>query len=740
MKKILAVLLAVVIFCIACGTTGALADSNLLQTNLSSSQGLLMDIESGYVSYSDRFNGNGALSAIADGDKDKHVDVYGAMDSSWQNPAYVGVLLTLDGIFNIGSIAITSGLANYPDTYRVYISNTLEELYTEENIAIDGMVCENNTQTASIGKSAKYIAVFCTEYVGNQRIKEIEIMGTVAENEPDVPSEDDYAEGLSVSGNQLKLGNMSVSLHGVNIPQFSWSADGDGSADTALYQAINEWECSIVRLAVDPNMYVNGGVGSGSGQTLSKTAEEFQDLIDGFVTELTNNGIAVVLDCHAYSGAYDTVQSFWDIAAPKYDSNELVMYGLVNEPISDWTVWYEGGDITLPDGTNKTSIGMPALIDRVRQYSDNVVVIGGIDWAFDISGISSSGLASLAAERASVLGISQAEYINAYSVKTGSREGRGIVLDTHIYSHKNMNWNAAIGTSCEEFPVLVGEYNPYFRNGIIDELNVQEKAFLQKIFRWITEKGFSSTSWSLGAEPFLTDHSGNITAIGTAVKQFVKDGEWECEQDENLIYQHFSSAQAICRPVSELVTENSNMFINQAHLNGEKIGNQIITNLIDGETATHYDIYPWDGYLMGMVYSLDCVYACYELRMTSGLDGYPDKYKIYASQSLENLYSDESLVENSETEHTGTVVYKIDKPVKYVAFLAEGYVRIKEFSLSGSVFGDMDSNYTVDSRDLSQLRKTLLGCEVRCVSAGDINLDSNVNVIDLIKLKKQLSK
>ena len=710
-------------------------------TNLYSAQGLLMTISDGSVSYSDRFNGNGAIAAIADGNKTTHVDVYGAMDSGWVYPSYVGVLLTLDGEHFIDSIAITSGLKKYPDTYRIYASTKLDGLYSSSNVVADGIVCENSTETIDISGTYKYFAVFCTEFVGNQRIKEVEIFGKASEAVlPDVPSDEDYEDGLSTKGNRLYLGKTPVALRGANIPQFSWSAHGDGSSEKALYQAINEWNCSIVRLAVDPGVYVNGGVGPGNGQTVSKTAAEFQAIIDRYVTALTDKGIAVVLDCHAYSGAYDTVVSFWDIAAPKYDDNELVMYGLVNEPISDWAVWYEGGTVNLPHGGSKSSIGLPALLDRVRKLSDNVVVIGGIDWAFDLSGIATSGLVNLASQRAGSLGMSQSKYVERYSLLSGDRKGRGIVLDTHIYSHKSMNWDAALGAAAKEYPILVGEYNPYFRNGVLSSLNEQEKAFLQKIFRWITENGFSSTSWSLGAEPFLTDHAGNITAIGVAVKEFVKTGKWICAQDENLIYQHYSGAVAISQSVSGGSVSQNNMFINQAHLNGEAIGSAIRTNIIDGETATHYDIYPWDGNYIGMRYDLDDTYACNEVRMTSGINGYTDKYKIFASDNLSELYSDKNVVENFTVEHNGTVRYEIDRPVKYVAFLAEGYVRIKEFSLSGTVFGDMNADKLIDSQDIVLLRKQLLGNKTKNAARGDANRDGIIDIRDLVNIKKETIK
>ena len=564
-----------------------------------------------------------------------------------------------------------------------------------------------------------------------------------AENEP-------ADNGITTSGGRIYLGGKAMDLRGANIPQFSWSSYGDGNtaagrsaADVALSQAINDWNCSIVRLAVDPGLYVNGGVGSGGGQTVSRTAEEYQALIDRFVTTLTDRGIAVVLDCHAYAGVYDTVVDFWDIAAPKYDSNELVIYGLLNEPISDWQTWYEGGTVSLPDGTEKKSIGLPALLDRVRAVSDNVAAIGGIDWAFDLSGIASEGFGAMAAERASALGISLSDYKARYDISAESRRGRGIILDTHIYSNKPMDWYSAIGEAAKEYPVLVGEYNPYFRTGTIDELNAQEKAFLQKIFRWITENHFASTSWSLGAEPFLTDHSGNLTALGEAVREFVQNGSWQCDQAENLIYQHYGMARAILADASSGAVSYNDAFKSQAHRNGKSVSNTVLYDIIDGETDTHTDIYLWDGVYLGVLYALDGVYACQELRIVSGLNGYPDKYRVYAADTLEDLYSPESVIEDFKMEHTGTVVYPMDRQVKYIAFLGDNEgdnLRIKEISLSGVKPGDIDGNGFRDASDLTLLRRQLVGSAApQYKSRSDLNADGDIDLCDLVRLKIRVS-
>ena len=744
MKRLLSAILTAILLILPFSARATETTVNLLRENLLSKKGVVMTVSNGQVSDNNRFDSNGALATVNDGDETTRTDIYGALD--WDPARYVGVLFTLNDVCYAENIQITAGFPSYIDTYRVYASNNIATLYTAGNIVANEMVCGGTEQTAEIGKDVQYIAVFGITYNGNMRMAEIKVNGTVKEPDPTVPTAADYAAGLSVSGNKLKIGEKEVSLQGANIPHFSWSTNGDGDdATIALGDAISDFACKIVRLAVNPDFYVNGGTYKG----IYKSAEEYRALIDGFVNELTNARIAVVLDCHAYAGVYETVVNFWDIAAPLYDGNEMVMFDLVNEPISSWAVWYEGGDITLPDSssTQTTSIGMPALIDRIRTVSDNVIVLGGINWSYDLSGISQSSFASLAAERASALGITAEDYAAAYSIREPSRQGRGIMLDTHIYGsdekhYTEMNWYTSFGEVKDDFPILIGEYNPYFRTGQIDSLNEKETAFYQKIFKVIKENGFSSTAWALGAEPYLTNHNGVISALGTAVREFIATGECSLSQAENLLYQKFDAAYAIMqRKTNQNNIQQNNGFISQAYNGGNKVGNSIISLLVDGESATHYDIYSYDDWYLGMVYKIRNKYPCYRVSITSGLSGYPDKYRIYASSSLSTLFSNDSMIENFEISISGdTVSFNIDRPVMFVAFLAEDYVRIKEVTLEGTVFGDMDIDSDLDCDDMVLLRHNLLGKDTAYVSPADVNEDDDISIIDLLELKYKIIK
>lgn len=736
MRKFISVLLGVCILVSVLGICAHAEGDNLLRTNLADKKGIVMNASNGQVTENDRFDGNGALTTVNDGDEVTHTDVYGALD--WSPARYVGVLFTLSSVCTVDDISVISGYASLNDTYRIYAAYSLSDLYAAENIISDSLVCDGSEKTVQVDRNVKYIAVFGIGYEGNLRIVEIKASGSPVHYGPHDPTPEDYAAGLYVNGNKLLVGSKSVALQGVNIPHLSWSADGDGNdVYIALNTAANLWKCPIIRVAVNPQLYLNGG----NGQKGVKTAEEYRALVDDIILKITNRNIVAVLDCHAYSGVYDDVVAFWDIAAPRYDGNELVIFDLVNEPISTWEVWFEGGDITLPDAnsTPKTSIGMPALIDRIRAVSDNVVALGGIDWAFNLSKVTGEAFSSFAAQRASELGITAEEYETAYSISAPSRKGRGIMLSSHIYSNSPLNWAASLSEAKQYFPVLIGEYNPYYRDGVLSELNAQETAYLQKIFRLVSDNGFSSTAWALGAEPYLTDHAGNITAIGTAVKEFVNTGKYESEQPENLIYQYYSAATAIVQQKTTGNIWGNNGFINQAHSGSNATGTKIVSYLIDSDTATHYDIYAYDDYFLGMVYQLDGTYPCYEVRMTSGLQGYPDRYRIFASANQSTIFSSENLIEDFSVDISGnTLTINIDRPVKYIAFLAQDYVRIKEVSLLGTVFGDLNVDREVNEADLTELRKRLLGEQSGFTSSGDVNNSGEIDICDLVALKNRI--
>ena len=146
---------------------------NAFRTKLEASAGVNMFVSSGNVESSKRFDSNGALAKSTDGDKTSATDVYGALD--WNPARYVGAVYTLTESVFADYIMIYSGFDAYKDTYRVYASDSLGSLYNPDNIVGSNIVCGDAGVKVPVQKQVRYVAFFCTDYNGNQRVKEFEL-------------------------------------------------------------------------------------------------------------------------------------------------------------------------------------------------------------------------------------------------------------------------------------------------------------------------------------------------------------------------------------------------------------------------------------------------------------------------------------------------------------------------------------------------------------------------------------
>ena len=899
MKKIISLLLAASLVFSICITTNAYIGKseniqNVLRTQLESSKSVAMFKSNDAVEDSDRFSEAtpNALSLLVDGKTSiyDNFEVHGALD--WNPPRYLGAEFKLKNSYYCDEAVIYSSGEWWPNNiefWRVYASENQNDLYSPANLM--GTVEVNGMNKVQINKSVKYIAFICTDYTGGMNPREVELWTSESEEVSEPPT-----ESLTVIGNRIvNEKGETVILKGVNITELSWSVYGDGDpaylsseAELSLLEAF-EWGCNAVRLAVNPEFYLNGGSHNG----IYRTAEEYRSLTDRLITSATDRGIAVILDCHSYHGVTNDVIEFWKIAAPKYNNNRLVLYGLLNEPTSDWKTYYEGGILN-----GESVIGIPNLLDIVRSYSDNIAVIGGIDFAFDLSCISKTDFAAFAAKRASALGISANAYCSKYSLNTEERRGRGIILDSHIYSFKPFDWDYYILNASEEYPILIGEFGPgYTEDDAILRFSSEEIAYLQRIFRYIQRNDLNFTAWGMNAWPYLTKDRIS-TPFGKAVKDYINFGTIPDRPTENLLRTQLNSSKGIAVYAKDGKIENSNRFsearpnalsysvdgkayefevwgdldgvdsqryigaqytlnnsyycseaiiysgdtdspeswrvyasdslsdlysvdsltetiecrgdaksivinknvkyisfvctdyngvmrvkefelwldksaipksdiVNEnllntqfkacrpisAPLSGQEIvtdytfynntqnlGEKISRYLIDGNTSAYYNISQQRNRRLGIEYELNGVYAANEIKLTAGSPKHPEKYIIYASASLDTLYSNESIVENLNNNFTGTLSFKLDRSVKYVAILSDGYINISELELYGYIPGDCNIDRRIDSADLIILIKSLLGsAPLTLNSIGDTNFDGVTDIRDMVRLKKNLA-
>ena len=260
----------------------------------------------------------------------------------------------------------------------------------------------------------------------------------------EVPQRDNWPQELHVKGKQLltKDGNP-IWLQGVNVVSLEWSATGEQVMKAAKV-ATEQWGANIIRLPVGQKWWFGRGSGQKDG------GEAYRKVVDDVITLVANRGKYVLLDLHQFGAPRQEHADFWKEAAAKYKAHPAVIFDLFNEPHGmTWEVWRNGGEVQekkkageedaflSPEekakiAETRKSIGMQKLLDTVRETgAKNVVLVGGLDYAYDLSGIA-----------------------NGYAVE--DKGGNGIVLSTHIYPWKK-GWQEKVLIVADKYPILVGE-------------------------------------------------------------------------------------------------------------------------------------------------------------------------------------------------------------------------------------------------------------------------------------------
>jgi hypothetical protein len=206
---------------------------------------------------------------------------------------------------------------------------------------------------------------------------------------------------LKVVGNQLRSSNgQPVRLRGVNCASMEWSSDGDGHILKTVEVAVKQWHANLIRLPLSQDRWFgrtpeqkDGGIG-------------YRGLVHQLADFCAANNAWIVLDLHwSDAGQWGknigqhnlpdkNSVTFWKDLAPIYKDNPAVLFDLYNEPAHiNWDQWLKGGPMTEIDEKTKStltydSVGMQALVDAIRSTgARNVIVAGGISWAYDFGGI-----------------------------------------------------------------------------------------------------------------------------------------------------------------------------------------------------------------------------------------------------------------------------------------------------------------------------------------------------------------
>ena len=256
---------------------------------------------------------------------------------------------------------------------------------------------------------------------------------------------------LKVVGTQiLNSKNEPVLLRGVNCASMEWTSNGEGHILQSVKTAIDEWHVNHIRLPLAQDRWF------GKAPEQKDEGKAYRALVKEVVDLCASKGVYIMLDLHwsdvgqwgqnigQHSMPDENSLAFWKDIAPVYANHPAVIYDLYNEPHDvTWDIWLNGGTVT--DRPNRRgaapktyqAVGMQKLLDAVRATgAKNVVIAGGLNWAYDFDGI-----------------------LDGRQLK--DPDGNGVIYANHAYNNKGHPvevWIARMEQATAKLPVIVSEF------------------------------------------------------------------------------------------------------------------------------------------------------------------------------------------------------------------------------------------------------------------------------------------
>jgi hypothetical protein len=317
-----------------------------------------------------------------------------------------------------------------------------------------------------------------------------------------------------------------VILHGVDRSGGEYmcvKGDGifDGPSDQVSVTAMKTWDINAVRVPLNEACW--------NGESYVNPAYRglrYQHAVEAYVKLLNANGLVVILDLHwtdgAYAGAGAGCSSaravcqkpmpdvgairFWSSVAQAFKGNDAVIFDLFNEPFPElahrgneaegWRCWLSGGNACI--GLGYRAAGMQDLVDAVRSTgSTNVIMLGGLDWADDLTGW-------LAHEPHDPL--------------------RDLAASWHSYNFNPCDnqscWRAKVAPVIARVPVITGELG---ESGCGDP-------YIDPLMRWLDTESTSYLAWTWDAWPgacsggpvLITAYDGHPTPYGAGYRSHLQ--------------------------------------------------------------------------------------------------------------------------------------------------------------------------------------------------------------------------
>jgi len=307
--------------------------------------------------------------------------------------------------------------------------------------------------------------------------------------------------GYYVNGNTVcTAAGVAHLFHGVDRPSLEWSSTGE-NLSAADFGLMGSWKANVVRIALNQDFWLPGSAYSNP---------TYPARVDDAVSWAESAGLDVILDLHwsdtGVLGSCDpsdgcqqrmadaNSKTFWSEVATRYGNDGRVLFELYNEPHDvTWGVWKNGGS----SGEGWTVTGMQQLYKAVRDTgANNLVVIGGLNYAFDLSGVPANRI-----------------------------DGYNILYATHPYNTSGRapsTWDQAWGNLTATDPVIVTEFGDS-SSVMGDGGTVCASQYSQELITYADAHNASWTAWAWfpGGCQFpslLLDWSGTPNAPGMVIK------------------------------------------------------------------------------------------------------------------------------------------------------------------------------------------------------------------------------
>ncbi len=275
-----------------------------------------------------------------------------------------------------------------------------------------------------------------------------------------------------------------VRLRGVNAACLEWTSDGEGHILDTIRVAVKDWHANVVRIPLSQDRWY----GKGPEQKDDGTA--YRALVQQVVDECVGLGAYAMLDLH-WNDAGEWGQAigqhvmpdrnsvtFWKDCASAYKNRPGVIFDLYNEPHDvSWDSWLKGGPVTETDQKTKKkttfeAVGMQELLNVVRATgAKNLVVVGGLDWSYDLSGI-------------------------LQGRQIADPDGQGVIYANHAYPFKGdtvEKWIGKMEVASKTLPIIVSEFGSDPPGGA----GISGEAWVRKVVDALKTHDWDSTAWDL---------------------------------------------------------------------------------------------------------------------------------------------------------------------------------------------------------------------------------------------------